>query len=226
MKMPIWMVGAIGFAMAGLTLTGCSDDDPVCRGAEQNYAIGATFEDGCRSCTCNEDTSITCTATDACTTGCDDGTGTIVDVGAFWPVGDGCNVCQCQADGSADCTTNMCGVACVYGGQQRTSGSTFPALDGCNDCTCESDGSVSCTELPCACDAATEWWRDYVGNSPSECAVIDFGCPANTTAFENDCGCGCQQSQDDCEESYDCTPGNTCDVAQLMMDCPYSEILE
>ena len=33
--------------------------------------------------------------------------------------------------------------------------------------------------------------REYVANSPEECAVVRFFC-AEGTAFFNDCGCGCE----------------------------------
>lgn len=89
---------------------GCSDDEPRCYGSETTHEIGAVFQDGCRQCTCNEDTSITCVATAACDTGCEDADGQNHDVGTFWPAGDGCNVCQCVAVGEAECTENPCGV--------------------------------------------------------------------------------------------------------------------
>ena len=218
--------GAALAASLGMLLAGCGgDDDPVCFGADRTYAIGETYDEGCRACTCNDDTSITCLATAACTTGCEDAEGNLQDVGAFWPAGDGCNICQCVSAGETSCTTNACGVPCAYAGQQKAPGTSFPSIDGCNTCECQSDGTVSCTELACTCDAAAEWWRDYVATSTAECAVIDYSCPDNTTGFENSCGCGCEQSSA-CAESYNCTPPNNCNVPQIMIDCPYSEILE
>lgn len=99
------------FLLAGSVYgLGCADDDPLCYGADTTHEIGEVFEDGCRQCTCNEDTSITCVATAACDTGCEDGDGQNHDVGTFWPAGDGCNVCQCVSVGEVDCTENPCGV--------------------------------------------------------------------------------------------------------------------
>ncbi len=227
MKAPLILARRMALmAMAfGLGWVGCGDDDPVCFGVGTTYAIGETYADGCRECTCNDDTSITCVATDACQTGCTDDDGVPRDRGTFWPSGDGCNVCECTSSDEVQCTANACGAPCVYAGQQQTPGSTFPSLDGCYTCQCDDDGGFTCTKLACACDATTEWWREYAGMSPSECAVIDFDCPTNTTMFGNDCGCGCEQSQA-CAETYDCEPPAMCDIATITAECPYSTILE
>ena len=220
-----WIVGLTTLLATAGIAAGCSSDDPICYGTDTTHEIGATFDDGCRECTCNADTTITCVATSACDTGCEDSDGNAHDLGAFWPAGDGCNVCQCVSAGEVSCTENQCGVSCVYDGQQHPSGSTFPAIDGCNECTCEADGTVGCTEMACTCNPSAEWYRFYAGTSPAECAVINYTCPDNTTTFANDCGCGCEQSAT-CEQTYDCTPPNTCDTTQIAEDCPYSEILE
>ncbi len=218
-------LGAAAVLLVGASLLGCSDDDRVCFSSSGRQEPGAVFMDGCRQCTCNEDTSITCVATEACDTGCEDEGGQAHDVGTFWPAGDGCNVCQCVATDEVSCTMNACGVPCTYLGTQRAPGTSFASIDGCNTCECLSDGTVSCTEEACACDAAAEWWRDYVATSTAECAVIDYSCPPNTTGFENACGCGCEQSHA-CAESYDCAPPKSCDVQQLAADCPFSTIVE
>jgi len=47
--------------------------------------------------------------------------------------------------------------------------------------------------------------RRYVGKSPEECAAIRFRCEANTTAFSNECGCGCEQDPS-CPAWVDCMP--------------------
>ncbi len=226
------MVGAVVVGTVGVVIgaVGCSDDSAsLCYGADRTYEVGAAFDDGCRSCTCNADTTITCVETAACERTCEDALGGSYDIGELWSAGDRCNVCQCVVgDAGApevSCTSNDCGLPCIYAGQQRPSGTSFPALDGCNTCTCGDDGVVGCTEMACACDAEAEWWRDYVGSSVEDCAVIDFDCPPNTTGFSNQCGCGCEQSSA-CAPSYDCAPPSTCDVQQIAADCPYSEILE
>jgi hypothetical protein len=56
------------------------------------------------------------------------------------------------------------------------------------------------------CNPELELDRNYVGMSPSECALIDFACPEHTEYFGNDCGCGCEQAAD-CPDFVDCMPG-------------------
>jgi hypothetical protein len=177
---------------------------------------------GCNSCLCNADGSITCDAA-VCAVGCEYG-GQTYQPGQAFPAGDGCNVCSCGSDGQVGCTNAACGGSCVYAGIQRAAGESFGALDGCTTCTGEESGAVSCTEKACACDPMNEWWRQYETTVPAECAVIDYTCPTNTTTFENSCGCGCEQDSA-CAESYDCAPPNQCDVAQLQADCPFSQII-
>lgn len=204
---------------------GCESDHestPRCWNDGGRIEVGTTFSDGCHSCVCGEDEQITCTPTDACVACEHEGEG--YRAGESFPAGDGCNLCQCLATGEVSCTDAACGVSCTYGGALHAAGDSFPALDGCNTCSCGTDGVVSCTERACACDPASEWWRHYEASDPVDCQTISYSCPANTTAFQNDCGCGCEQSGD-CEESYDCSAG-ACDPLVIAVDCPYSQIIE
>lgn len=118
------------------------------------------------------------------------------------------------------------GAPCVFGGITYRDGQTFRAGDGCNTCVC-SGGAAACTNKACQCNPASETHqRSYVGKSPSECAVIDFSCPANTTMFENACGCGCEQGVG-CPDFFDCQPSPgvpPCDTNQIKTQCPYSGI--
>jgi hypothetical protein len=100
---------------------------------------------------------------------------------------------------------------------------SFPSIDGCNNCQCDSDGSVGCTKQLCECDPAAEWYRNYVGNSPEQCAVIDFGCFESAAYFDNACGCGCEQSAE-CPPFFDCSETG-CDLAKIAATCPYSQLL-
>ena len=99
-----------GLFFAATLLVGCSDDEPMCFGSEAQYAIGEVFMDGCRQCTCNDDTTITCVATAECDTGCEDNEGNDVEVGSYFPAGDGCNLCQCVSAGEVECTDDPCGM--------------------------------------------------------------------------------------------------------------------
>ncbi len=123
------------------------------------------------------------------------------------------------------CTDAYCGpFDCIYLGETHSPGSSFPARDGCNTCTCQEDGTAACTELDCACDPSAEWWRSYVSEEPNGCDEVAFSCVPNTTAFANECGCGCEQAEL-CAEQYDCLEQG-CNVEHLREMCPYSEILE
>ena len=137
------------------------------------------------------------------------------------PGGGACDVCYCEANGEVMCIALPC-TTCAYEGAEYGPGQSFPSSDGCNSCFCGDDGQVACTDMACTCDAASEWWRDYVA-TPEGCMVIDFACPANTSYFANSCGCGCAQAAD-CPEWFNCMPPAPCDVAKIEAQCPYSGI--
>jgi hypothetical protein len=52
------------------------------------------------------------------------------------------------------------------------------------------------------CDPDAEPNREYIGNSPEECTLIDFGCSSDDFYFANECGCGCEK----CPDYIDCMP--------------------
>jgi hypothetical protein len=203
----------------------CSDQPCVkaCSYGGQHYPPGQSFAagDGCNTCKCEHDGTVGCTLM-ACVATCSYG-GTSYGAGQSFPAADGCNICGCQADGSVICTQQDCAVSCVYAGKSYAPGDTFPSLDGCNKCGCDPEGNVSCTELACPCEPAAEWWREYVGNSPAECATIKYACPGNATPFASACGCGCEQSPE-CPQYFDCMPPATCNEDELKKKCPYSGI--
>jgi hypothetical protein len=76
------------------------------------------------------------------------------------------------------------------------------------------------------CNPEEEPDRNYVGDSPEECAVIDFACPEHTEYFGNDCGCGCEQAAD-CPDYVDCMPGPEprpgCSTEERAR-CPYTVV--
>ncbi len=217
----------IAAATLVLLVAGCGSSvvlEPTvtCTVGDRTYQPGDTFldADGCNTCSCGLDGTVGCTAM-ACVKPCTYG-GQQYTPGATFPAGDGCNSCTCQQDGGVACTEKAC-PSCVYAGKTWRPGDTFPAIDGCNTCACAADGSVGCTKRACACDPSKEWYRHYVGSSPEQCAVIDFACPANTTGFANDCGCGCEQAAT-CPQWFDCMPPKPCDEASIKAACPYSGI--
>ncbi|MBI4701265.1 MAG: hypothetical protein HY744_08920 [Deltaproteobacteria bacterium] len=217
----------------GCNNCGCGEDGMVactamaCEGCwdqGQHYLPGETFPagDGCNTCSCMDYGSLECTAM-ACPSGCEY-QGQLYAPGESFPAGDGCNTCSCAQDGTGEvlCTQMPCAGECVYLGNSYQQGETFPSVDGCNDCTCTVKGVV-CTDKACPCDPDKEWWRKYVSTDPDECKLIDYGCPENTTSFENACGCGCEQDLS-CPQWFDCEPPNPCDVEAIKKKCPYSGI--
>jgi hypothetical protein len=183
------------------------------------YLPGESFAvDRCNTCTCEAGGEAVCSF--SCPpTGCTFG-GMHYAPGESFESEESCQMCACVEDGT-QCSLVDC--PCTYEGNEFSQGSTFPSRDGCNTCTC-AQSSVSCTDLNCPCDPAVEWYRSYVGGSPEECSLIKFACPANTIGFQNECGCGCEQS-DACPKVFSyCPPHTPCDVDQLEAECPYSTI--
>jgi hypothetical protein len=145
------------------------------------------------------------------------------------------NECPAPAGTMAACTYGICYTVmlppppqCVYGGADYNAGDSFPARDGCNTCDCVSNAdntvSVSCTEQACVCNPDAELYRKYSTTSPDACMTADITCPDNTTMFTNDCGCGCEQSEQ-CPDVFDCAVQDhmVCDRS-LIATCPYSTV--
>jgi hypothetical protein len=200
--------------------------------------------DGCNTCTCQMDGTLACTMR-ACM-------GPLVcDAGLADCDGDESNGCETNLERSPDncgqcgnvclsatgamqrCVAGMCastdgGGTCVYQGTDYELGDSFQARDGCNVCTCSGDemgAAVECTTLGCMCNPSNETnYREYVGMSAAECMAMDLvECPDHTSYFGNECGCGCQQS-DECPASYHCGRNETMTCADLEVRCPYTEL--
>jgi hypothetical protein len=146
--------------------------------------------------------------------------------------------CMAPAGVMATCNNGVCSYpgqtsgSCFYGGLNHSVGDSFPSRDGCNTCGClvNPDGTtdIACTERACMCSPEKEPYRQYAGTSPDACKTIDFACSSDTTMFSNECGCGCEQS-DECPNSFDCSPAGmanmlSCDRT-LMQRCPFSTVL-
>jgi len=210
-------------AMA-LAATGCMDaNKTTCTYDGVKHDVGDSFPslDGCNTCSCNGDGQVACTAK-ACVVTCTYD-GQVHQVGDTFPSTDGCNTCTCGDAGAIACTEMACVTTCTYDGETHQVGDTFPATDGCNTCSCGPDGAVGCTKIGCLCDAAAEWWRDYIAKSPAECAAITYSCLAGTTRFANDCGCGCEQAAT-CEREINCFYPECSNASELASECPYSTI--
>lgn len=187
-----------------------------------------------------------CSATDACAPGkadCDGdpSNGCETDVTSDPNNCGSCgNVCMSSDGVMETCAMSACigpeqqvGTGCFYGGVDHAAGDSFASRDGCNACSCliTGDGTtdIACTDKACVCMPDREPYRKYAGTSPDACKAVDFSCPEDTTPFTNDCGCGCEES-DECPNSFDCsseakdTMTSNCDQA-LMARCPYSAVV-
>ena len=198
--------------------------------------------DGCNTCTCQADGTLACTLIDCnpgaivCASGladCDgdsaNGCETIL-LGSTQNCG-GCGiVCMAPTNQQARCVAGACTLeaSCLYEGVEHALGSSFPSRDGCNTCECGAaigGASVTCTEKACACDPLGEQsYRSYLAYI-SDCAT-DYPCASGATKFENECGCGCEQSEM-CPDEFDCTPSGTmnglCDPT-LRALCPITPV--
>ena len=79
---------------------------------------------------------------------------------------------------------------------------------------------IVCQKLEAFCDTEQQPNRHYVAQG-SECVDLDFSCPEHTTAFDEPCGCGCEQPAT-CPEYVDCMPGGEVDPLCDSNECPYS----
>ena len=105
--------------------------------------------DGCNTCYCEDDGTLTCSAI-----GCGTGPEPQCEPGSSVPADDGCNTCECNDDGTIGGCTE---IACEPDPQCEP-GTSVPADDGCNTCECNDDGTIGgCTEIACepACEPGT-----------------------------------------------------------------------
>lgn len=65
--------------------------------------------------------------------------------------------------------------------------------------------SIVCQKPSSECSPASEYNREYVAESPEQCATLRYACDEGTTSFSNECGCGCEQPSA-CPEYVDCMP--------------------
>ncbi|MCR9166211.1 MAG: hypothetical protein ACE37F_32010 [Nannocystaceae bacterium] len=103
--------------------------------------------DGCNTCYCEDDGTLSCTEIGCVdeTDGDPGDTSGDCEPGSTVPAPDGCNTCECDADGTIGACTL---IDCDPG--ECEPGSTVPAPDGCNTCECNDDGTIgACTEADC-----------------------------------------------------------------------------
>lgn len=109
-------------------------------------------------------------------------------VGIVWDGGD------CVAISGCSCTGSDCD-------------ETYETYEACFE------DRASCFE----CDPAPgDPGVEFVGRSVAECAAIAVACAPGTEYFENECGCGCEPSDD---------PGPTCDAQDIRAEGPCTAII-
>jgi hypothetical protein len=173
------------------------------------YPLGAVISgDSCSSCFCQSGGAIACAGAAPPMVACSYG-GVVLNSGDVVPSLEGCGLCTCKAvtslcsfSAQIECEALNCAGSCSYAGWTYLNGVTFSATDGCNSCQCV-NGKVICTEASCGCSPSAETWRFYQMSDRSACAAADFACPTGTVRFDNQCGCGCEQSVD-CPETHQC----------------------
>ncbi len=137
-----------------LCLTGCggeadTGDDGTGTGGSGTGGSGTTckegdvLDDGCNTCTCDKDGSLTCTLI-FCPETCTDGDTKIAD--------DGCNTCGCT-DNAWACTKKACEVkACGARAGDTCSDTEYCAYTAGDYCG-GADATASCQPRPEVCDA-------------------------------------------------------------------------
>lgn len=130
---------------------GAADDGGTCEEGETQPA-----DDGCNTCTCDENGNWACTEIACGDDGPGDGPGDDAGDGGECTPGDmmdapdGCNTCTCDDDGTWACTLLGCeDDGPGDDGGECDPGDTMPADDGCNTCECLDDGTWACTEIAC-----------------------------------------------------------------------------
>jgi hypothetical protein len=155
------------------------------------YLDGATFDDDCNSCFC-DDGSVGCT-TRACLGDCTY-EGMAYQVGDEFPAGDGCNTCSCEQGGNVSCTLIGCSNSCDDIADQSfaaveaagacdplAAGQCTQLVAGALDCGCPTYVNAENTEaIAELADLHEQYANLACGPSPCDCAAPTSGyCASN-----------------------------------------------
>lgn len=135
---------------------GCEDSEGT------RYATAESFENGCETCTCGADGTLSCDSS-RCVGGCKTDRGETVAIGDTVDMGDGCNVCVCNQDGFVCSGASSC--------------------DGCLDkppiCDVSTKDPTGCHQEP-VCGPTGDWYCSLVcdcdGQQVPECPAPPGGC--------------------------------------------------
>lgn len=155
------------------TLLDCDPSPDVCEDATGTYEAGDTWTcpDGCNTCSCEPDGTITATEMSCTQADCTDATGTHAH-GERWTCPDGCNTCACE-DGTIIATEMDCSVTCEDSTGSYTAGDSWTCPDECNTCTCLDDGTISSTDRSCGEPSCVDSTGRYV---PGDTWTCPDGC--------------------------------------------------
>jgi hypothetical protein len=155
------------------------------------YATGAQFAatDGCNTCECTSDGSVSCTLM-ACHSPCD-WEGVTYQTGDTFSDGE-CGTCVCGADGNVSCDGNPCPVECEQDGITYIENQIVPTAEPCTECTCTANG-VECIETPCnpCTHNEVQYWPGEIfpaGDGCNNCMCMESGEVACT---DEDCSVVC-----------------------------------
>ena len=169
-------------------------------------------DDGCNTCTCEDDGTWACTLL-----GCADDGGGECEPGDTMKAEDECNTCECLEDETWACTDLACP------GAECKPGDTMDADDECNTCECLDDGTWACTEIACGggfpvceADGASDPFEisaaSIVGNSLNMTVHYSGGCAEHEFTI---CGSGEWAESDPVQTSVTVNhadPGDVCDA--------------
>lgn len=182
------LAGALGCALlCALSLGAC--DSPKNIGDETTTDGGCTpgdempADDGCNTCTCQDDGTWACTEI-----GCEPTVGSTTIGGECTPGDemldiDECgNYCTCEPEGTWACSNIGCEPMCEPG-------DTKPAGDGCNTCVCDDYGGWGCSEKGCEVPELTVCQGDEASD---EVTITGGTLDGDIITLEVEYGGGCE----------------------------------
>lgn len=182
----------VGSEQSGAQSGVCDRDSAApCEEGGYRYALGDTWtcSDGCNTCKCTEDGTLSTGRGCGASIPCQDGALTY-ELGEMWQCSDGCNTCYCTEDG-VESTAIACTTTCEYGDNTEYEPGDVVEVDGGATCVCQNDGTLGqCTGV--AIDAG----------APTDPAVSSE--PADGGLVNPDAGARCYLPSDsgDCEAAF------------------------
>jgi hypothetical protein len=186
-------------------LDGAEFAQPFCVYNGQEYNAGDSFasDDGCNSCSCDEDGMVLCTEM-ACFEGCNFG-GVVYEVGDWFPAEDECNECVCLDAGAIACSETDCSSVCTDEDCGPKDEEVAECSDGSpQDWTCVQQDDGNCgwevSECYAPCDGKT--CGDLCDPCPPEGSceklAVDYVCGADGMCTTGPANCEVTCEPEDC----------------------------